>query len=149
MHPTILNEGSKRVSLRYGETSLVKTLDLQKPLKTHGARQIYCRVELEAGDQVSRGTVFLTAPRFMNLPRAAIFTEVEAISACEFEITVQSEGFHHQVDLGISGIPHKLDDNFFDLYPATPYRVRIRTETPTTAIQPRQALCPYSLTNTY
>lgn len=146
----ILEEGCKKVALRYGSVRLVKTLDFQKAMQRHEARNLYLRVELEAeGEAVSRDTVFLTAPRRMNLPRAPITRQVRAISEREVEITLVSDVFQYQAEWSLPGIAHQADDNFIDLYPGEPCRVRLQTEQPVTPEQIEKALQVRSLADTY
>jgi len=145
----VLEEGSKKVSLRYGASGRVKTLDFQKALKAHGARSIYLRIKLEAGGEVSRDTVFLTVPRLMNLPRKPITAQVKRVSDAEMEITLSSDVFQHHVEIALPGIAHHADDNYFDMEPGEAYRIRVRTEQPITREQIAKALQVRSLVDTY
>ncbi|MDD5349568.1 MAG: hypothetical protein PHQ12_05095 [Chthoniobacteraceae bacterium] len=145
----IVEEGVKKIALRYGDARRIKTLDLQKAMQTHGARSLYLRIQLEAGGEVSRDTLFLTAPRFINLPRAPIAAKVEPVSGCEFEVTLTSDVFQHQAEITLPGIAHHAGDNFLDLYPGEACRVRLRTESPATKAQIEKALRVRSLADTY
>ena len=52
---------------------------------------------------ISEDTVFLTAPRFMELPRTPITTTVERATQREFQLGFQSRGFHHAVQVDLPG----------------------------------------------
>lgn len=145
----ILEEGTKKVSLRYGDAKRVKTLDLKKAIAVHGVRSLFLRIELEAGGAVSRDTVFLTAPRQMNLPRSPIAAKVKPVSGCEFEITLSSPVFQHRVEISLPGIAHHAQESYFDLYPGEPVCVRIQTKEPVTKQQVEEALRTFSLVDSY
>ncbi len=146
----ILEQGSKKTSLRYGESRLVKTLDFQKAMKTHGARHLYLRIRLESEcGEISQDTIFLTAPRLINLPRGPITSQIKAISEREFEITFASKVLQYQAEFSIPRIAHQTDDNFFDLYPDEPYSVRLHTTESVTKTQIGKALQVHSLVDTY
>jgi beta-mannosidase len=125
----LLEAGEKSVFLGYGQSHRQKTLDLSRKLKTHGARNIILRIRLETErEAVSEDTVFLTAPRFIAFPRVPISITVERTTQREFQLGFHSRGFHHAVQIDLPGIAHKLEDNFFDLYPGEMRKVRARTE---------------------
>ena len=146
----VLETGEKRVALRPDEAKRQKTLDFTNAMKTHGARNIYLRIGLQTDDgQFSGGTVFLTAPRFMELPKDPISLEVAAVSGDTFDLTFTSPAFHHQVQFEIEGRPHKTLDNFFELYPNEPHTVRVVTRKPTTAAKLKRAVTLRSLSGSY
>lgn len=146
----ILEAGEKRVSLRFGEARRQKSLDFTKAIETHGARHIYLRISLETDDgQSSRDTVFLTSPKFIELPRDPITVKVAAVSETEFDFTFQSKGFHHQVQFELEGVPHRAGENFFELYPKEPYTLRVTTAKPTTAAKLQKLVITRSLSSSY
>lgn len=145
-----LEEGKKSVTLRYGEARRQKTLDFDRALKNHGARHIFLRIRLETRDgHRSEDTVFFTAPRFLDLPRARITTSVQRVSEREFDLGFQSQVFQHRVQVDLPGLPHRASDNFFDLYPGETHSVRIRTLAPATKQSIRRALTSRSLVDSY
>jgi beta-mannosidase len=146
----LLEAGEKGVFLGYGQSHRQKTLDLSKNMKTHGARSIYLRIRLETDDgAISEDAVFLTAPRFMELPRTPITTTVERTTQREFQLGFQSRGFHHAVRVDLPGIAHKFGDNFFDLYPGEMRKVRLCTEKAAMLAEIKRALSIRSLADTY
>ena len=125
----LLEAGEKSVFLGYGQSHRQKTLDLSRQLKTHGARNIILRIESKPKvDAVSEDTVFLTAPRFIDFPRVPISITVERASQREFQVGFQSRAFQHAVHVDLPGMPHKFEDDFFDLYPGEMRKVRLVTE---------------------
>ncbi len=122
-----LVEGEKKVTLAYGQSIKQKTLDLGKALATHGLRNVYLRIRLVAASgAISQDTIFLTAPRFLELPKTPITADIKKVADGEYEITCQSANFHHQVEITLPGTPHHVDGNFFDLYPGESWTVRLR-----------------------
>src|SRR5690606_5204716 len=83
----VLLSGEMPVRMNYGEAIKRRTLDLAKVIKQHGVRRIYLRIQLlaETGES-SDDTVFLTAPRFMDLPRATARTRIRRIHKSEFAL---------------------------------------------------------------
>ena len=127
----VLERGAKKVALRYGEARRQKTLDLGKAIQTHRARNIFLRVRLETKNGGrSQDTVFLTAPRFINLPSAPILHRVKRRGDREFELTFHSKSFHHQVQFELEGLLHRAEDNFFELYPDEAQIIRLTTKQP-------------------
>jgi beta-mannosidase len=146
----ILEAGKKEISLRSGESRRQKTLDLKSALQSHGARNVYLRIRLKTkGGDVSEDTVFLTAPRFMDLPRTRITTEVKGLGDQEFELRFSSKDFQHGVQFDLPGIPHKPADNFFDLYPGETRVVRLRTAKVSNGEKIKKALTTRSLADSY
>jgi beta-mannosidase len=147
----ILMSGSQAVRLTYGAGVRRRTLDLGDLIKHHGVRNIYLRIQLETerGD-VSEDAVFLTAPRFIEFPRARAKHDLRKISESEFEVRLSSRKFLHQVQIHLNGIPHHAEDNYLDLHPGDPPRtVLIRTRVPCSLEQVRKALEIMSLVDTY
>ena len=145
----VVRRGSEKVALRCGDAKRVKTLDLRAEITRHGADALYLRIALEAGGAVSRDTVLLTAPRRIEWPRAPIATEVTALSESAYEIRFSSTVFQYQVEFSLPGIPHRADDNDFDLEAGEVRAVRIRTKAPATREAILKALAVRSLADTY
>jgi beta-mannosidase len=116
----VLQRGSKPVTLRYGESRL------QKRLALTGRRDAYLRIHLtSAGKLLSENTVFLAAPRFMDLPRAPIQTTMKRVGSGEYELRFQSKAFQHRVEFHFVKTKYRAADNFFDLYPGEIHVVRV------------------------
>jgi len=146
----LLDEGEKDVVLRPGTSRKQETLDLKAAIEEFGVRNIYLRISLQCAEQaVSENTVFLTAPRFLELPRKPIDFTVKEVSEVEFLVAFKSAGFHHQVQIDLPGIPHHLEDNFFDLYPREKRVIRVRTERPVRMGGLEKALKTLSLSQSY
>jgi beta-mannosidase len=146
----LLEAGEKSVFLGYGQSHRQKTLDLSGNMKTYGARNIYLRIRLETDDgSVSEDTVFLTAPRFMELPRTPIATTVKRTAQNEFQLAFQSRGFHHAVQVDLPGIAHRVGDNFFDLYPGEMRKVQLSTKKAAMLAEIKRALSIRSLADIY
>ena len=122
----------------------------------HGAGNLYLHVLLTIGGRtVSEDTVFLTAPRFLHLPKAPIETTVTAGEAeGVFDVEFRSMTFQHRVKFELGRLAYRASDNFFDLHPHWPHRVRVRLKpaadgTPPTAAQLRAKLTTLSLAESY
>lgn len=146
----ILETGDMKVSLRYGQAKRQKTLDLKTAIQTHGLRNLFLqlRLQMETGE-LSEDTIFLTAPRFIDLPRARIAMAAKRISEQEFELQLTSPVFQHQVEVNFPGIDHHCADNFFDLFPGESYQIRVRTKAPTTSAALKAAFATRSLATSY
>jgi beta-mannosidase len=81
----------------------------------------------------------------MDLPRTAIASAVRQISGREFEIEFRAKAFQHQVQFNLDKIPHRADDNFFDLHPDEPRKVRVQTASPAKAADLKRKLTVFSL----
>lgn len=124
MDDTIIDQGQLNVVLRYGESIKQQSIDFSDAIEQYGRRNLYLRVWLDIDSEtVSQQTVFLTAPRFLNLRRAPIHYEVNAQADGFFELVFSSPTFHHRVAFDLEGIAYRASDNFFDLYLNIPYRV--------------------------
>jgi len=124
----VLRSGKKKVALRYGEAVKQLSLDFAPQLKKFGARSLYLAVELVlAGKTVSRQTVFLTAPRYLDLQPGKIETKLRKIGPGQFELTASSKVYHHAFSFHFRQTAYRADDNFFDLFPSRPRKVIIRT----------------------
>jgi beta-mannosidase len=136
-----LRKGQKRVALRYGEAVKQLSLDFAEEIEKFGIRSIYFRVELLIKNIVaSRQTVFLTAPRFLDLKPSPIKTMIKKIKAGCFSVTFQSKIFQHAVQFHFGSIDYRADDNFFDLDPGETRTVKVNVPSSVTASQLKKAL---------
>jgi beta-mannosidase len=136
--------------LRPGESVKQKTLDLAAPMARHGRDNLYLRVALEIGGRrVSEDTVFLTAPRFLALPRARTAAAVRLLSPTQAALTFVSPAFQHRFAFDLPGIAHRGSDNYFELYPREEKTVTVSFTRPQTAARLRRRLTWRSLVDTY
>ena len=125
-----LEHGGRAVTLRYNESVLQERLDFAAAMTAHGAANLYLHVLLTVdGKTASQDTVFLTAPRFVNLPRGPLTTTVHEVAgegAGVFDIEFRSPVLQHRVKFELGGLACRASDNFFDLHPHVPHTVRVR-----------------------
>jgi beta-mannosidase len=146
----LLLAGKQRVALRYGESRRQRTLDLSRLLTRHGRERVYLRVALVVdGTTVSEDTVFLTAPRFVALPKAATRVAVRVLTPTCALLTFRSPVFQHRFAFDLPGHAHRASDNYFELYPGEAKEVRVEFERPVTKIRIQQRLRHLSLVDTY
>jgi beta-mannosidase len=98
---------------------------------------------------VSEETVFLTAPRFVNLPKAKTKTTVRVDSPGEATFTFRSSAFQHRFAFDFRGMNVWSSDNFFELYPDEAKQVIVRFTGRKTAAQLKNLLTYQSLVDTY
>lgn len=145
-----LTGGSKRVTLRYGESIRQRTLDLARPIARHGRDRLVLRIALDAaGARVSEESVFLSPPRFVELPRARTRVRVTMTAPKTALLTFTSDAIQHRFAFALPGIPHRAGDNYFELYPGEPKTVRVEFDRPQTAARLRRLLRHRSLADTY
>ncbi len=145
-----LHSGSKAVALRYGESMSQESLDFQSAMREFGAKSLYFCAWLEIdGEVVSRQTAFLTARRFLDLPRAAIETQIEARGANEFALTFTSPVFQTQVRFHLENTKYRASDNFFDLYPDASHVVTVKLEADLSVDEMARRLTSMSLVDSY
>ncbi len=146
----VVESGSKTVTLRYGEARRQATLDFQNAIQRYKAQNIFLRLRLTSkAGHLSQDTVFLTAPRLVELPRGPISHKVKKIGEREFEIAFRSKCFHHQVQFELEGLLQSAGDNFFELYPNETQSVRITTRQAASAKEIARRLEVRSLATTY
>ena len=146
----VLLSGTTRVWLRYGESILQRTLDLERAIEKHGRDNIYLRLALAvAKGEVSQQSVFLSPPRFLALPKAAINTVISQVSPVQFAITFRSKAFQHAVNFEFPGLDHQASDNFFDLYPNRSKLVLLDFEKPVSCKEVEQRFRHRSLADSY
>ena len=145
-----LARGRKSVVLRYGESQHQHTVDCTKLLTKHTRDSVYLRIRLEVqGESVSEETVFLTAPRFLNLPTARTTAIVRLVSPGCATITFRSNAFQHRFAFDLRGLKLWSSDNFFELYPDENKTVVVKFPGRKTASQLKKLLTHQSLVDTY
>jgi beta-mannosidase len=142
--------GRKAVALRYGESVKQQTLDLAKPMAQHGRDSIYLRIALDVkGACVSEDTVFLTPPRFLELPKAKTNVAIRLTSATSASLTFTSTGFQHRFAFDFAGLGYRATDNYFELYPREKKTVGVTFTKPVTLARLKKTLAHLSLVDTY
>jgi beta-mannosidase len=142
--------GKKTVYLRPGESVLQRTLDLGKLIASHGRDHVYLRIALDLDDAcVSEETVFLTPPRFLELPRAKIKTTLRQLSPTRLLLTLESRVFQHRVAIDLADHAHTTSDNYLELYPGEKKQIVIDCARPLAAAKARDILRVHSLADTY
>lgn len=147
----ILVEGSKPTSLTPGKAMRHKELNLAEWIANHDLNDLIIRTHLtcEHHDD-SVNTTFLTAPKRLNFNPPKIKCKVRKVKSGLFDIELTTDKIAYQVYLNLDGaIPHRLSDNFFDLYPGEFKTVTLRPLEPQKAKDIRDALCVYSYRNSY
>ncbi|HEY9155881.1 MAG TPA: glycoside hydrolase family 2 protein, partial [Opitutaceae bacterium] len=145
-----LQGGRKKVALNYGESVRQQTLDFDALFAKHHRDNLYLRIALDVdGECVSEETVFLTLPRFVHLPKAPIQVSVKAVGAKELELTFKSRQLQHRVMFNIAGAAFTASDNYFDLYPNEPKRVRVQLARLQSRASLRKKISTLSLADTY
>lgn len=146
----IVLRGRKRVALRPGESVLQQTLDLAAPMAKHGRDDLFLRIALEIDHRrVSEETVFLSPPRFLDLPKARTTVAVKLASPTRAKLTFTSSAFQHRFAFDLAGLACRASDNFFDLYPREPKSVELELARPVTAARLKKLLIWQSLVDTY
>jgi beta-mannosidase len=136
-----ITRGAKRVRLRPGSSVRQQTLRLRSWLARHGRENVYLRLRLEAaGHCVSEDTVFLTAPRFVALPRPVTRVGVRLKTPREAVLRFTSPGFQHRFAFELPGLAHTASDNFLELYPGESREVTLAFPRPVTVARLRAAL---------
>jgi len=145
-----LLSGKKQVALRYGESVRQKTLKLEKSIQEYGRDHVYLRIALDVeGELASQQTVFLTPPRFIELPEGGAQVSIDLLSKTEAKLSVCSKVFQHAFTYDFEGLDFIGDDNGFDLYPDELRTVTIRFKQQVTLAKLKAALCDRSLVDSY
>lgn len=147
----IVLSGKKAVALRHGESVNQKTLDLAKPMAAHGRDNLYLRIALDVdGALASEQTVFLSPPRFLDLPRAKkTAVTLKLLSPTKALLSVRSPVFQHAFAFEFGDLFFTATDNGFDLYPNEKKEVVVTFAEPTTKAKLAAALTHRSLADTY
>jgi beta-mannosidase len=142
--------GRKTVSLQPMRSVRQKTLDLSGPLEKFGRENLYLRIALDTGGKrVSEETVFLTIPRFMDLPAARTGVRIAMKAPGRAEVSFTSPVFQHRFAFDFEGHAFSASDNFFDLYPDERRRVEVEFAGPVTLAGLRRSISHRSLVDSY
>ena len=147
----IVLTGKKKVVLRHGESVKQQTLDLAKPLAAHTRDRVYLRMALDIdGATVSEETVFLTPPRFIDLPRPKkTATTIKLLTPTKALIAFTSPVFQHRFVFDLPGVAHTTSDNYFELYPREKKEVVVEFAKPIATAAIAKKLRFHSLVDTY
>lgn len=145
-----LDEGSIKVELRHGHSTVHKVLDLSGFLKSHGARNLFLSVDLVTDrGHLSTDCVFLTEPRFIEFEETPITKAISRIGESEFEVSFLSQSLHHQVHWGLQQMAHQKSDSFFDLLPGREKKVIVSVDQEIGVADLKERLWARSLVHTY
>lgn len=123
----ILEQGSKEVEIPARHSQKVSALDLSKPCKELGAKNILTWLKLEVGGStVSENLVFLAPPKELELPNPEIQCEVTP-SAEGFVVTLTAKNPALWVWLSMGEEDARYSDNFVHLFPGSPKRIIVTT----------------------
>jgi len=147
----VILSGQMKVTLHPNQSRLQKTLDLRKEIHRQGREDLVLRTELKlADDPVSTNTTFFTAPKRIEFRRAKIDVSIRRIDDCEFDLSLSSREFCHQVYVNLaSGRRHRISDNYFDLYPGHGHRLRLSLTRKTDQQSVEKALRVVSYVDSY
>ncbi len=127
----VLSSGSKNLRLSAGQSVRQKSLDLSSAMKKHGRSNIYLRVALAVGaETVSEDAVFLTLPRFVNLPKSNTQLRIRELDTNEFQLQFTSSNFQHYFCYDLPGSEFSGTDNYFEMFPGETKTVVVRTIRP-------------------
>jgi beta-mannosidase len=116
----------------------------------HGRDNLHLRIALLIGGRrVSEETVFLSPPRFLNLLKARTRVQIAAASPTEFDLTFRTTAFQHRFAFELPGLSHRSSDNYFELYPDEPKRVRVTCAEASTVAEIRRKLKYQSLVDSH
>lgn len=145
-----LDRGSKPVVLASGVGVKQHILKLTKILAQHSRDEVYVRLQLSVGRrEVSSQSVWLTALRFVELPKAKAQLVIKMRDNRTADLTITSTAYQHRFALELPHAGDRLDDNYIDLYPNEPRSLTLRCAKSTTAAQLKRVLTWRSLADTY
>ncbi|WP_309398595.1 beta-mannosidase [Cerasicoccus maritimus] len=147
----LLLEETKAVKLTYGKSIRRKKLDLTPLVEAHGREDLILRTRLTAeGYEDNVNTTCLTGPKRLEFNAPKIKAKVTKVAGGEFDITLSSDQIAYQVYLNlVDAIPHRLSDNFFDLFPGESKTVRLRPLQLMNVAEARKALTIYTYRDSY
>jgi beta-mannosidase len=146
----IVLSGSKKVRLRHNESTRQTTLDLTKQLAKYTRDKLYLRIALDVNELLaSEQTVFLTPPRFIDLPKAKTRVTSKRIAENKYAFTFTSNAFQHGFAFEFGDLGFVATDNYFDLYPGEAKTVEVSLNKPSDAASLKALLQYRSLVNTY
>jgi beta-mannosidase len=142
--------GRKTVRLRPGESIRQRTLDLAQPLEKYGRDNLHLRIALDIGGRcVSEDTVFLTAPRFLQLLKPKTRVDFQLTSPKRAQVAFRSTAFQHRFAFDLPGVAYTSSDNFFELYPGESRTIDLEFAQPQTQKKLQQLVTFHSLVDTY
>ncbi|HEY1848763.1 MAG TPA: glycoside hydrolase family 2 protein [Opitutaceae bacterium] len=142
--------GSKRVRLKPMRSVREKTLDLSEALARFGRESLYLRIALDmGGKRVSEETVFLTVPRFLDLPSGRTSASIRMKKPGRAEISFTSPVFQHRFAFDFEGHAFSADDNYFELYPGETKHVEVEFVGRVTLAELKRSLTHRSLVDSY
>jgi beta-mannosidase len=128
----------------------LRWLDVAAAMAKHGRDHLYLRLELLVGKAcVSEEVVFLTAPRFVDLPKARTAVTLKRLTPTTVRLTFKSPVFQYRFAFELPGVPHHASDNFFALFPGEARSVEVTFSRPIPAAKLRGALTFRSLADTF
>ena len=146
----IVVTGRKQVRLRYGESVRQKKLDLGSSLARYSRDSLVLRIALEVGGAtVSEDSVFLSPPRFLDLPKGRTLIGVRLRTPTTATLTFTSRVFQHRFAFEVEGVAFQASDNYFELYPGEKKTVTIELAHPVTSAHLRRRITHRSLADTY
>jgi beta-mannosidase len=146
----VILAGAKKVALRPMRSVRQVTLDLARPLAQFGRENLYVRIALEVdGARVSEDTVFLTLPRFMELPAPRTKVSFKMGSQGNAVVGFTSPVFQHRFEFGFAGHAFTCSDNYFDLYPGERRLIRVHFAERAAQADLARSLTHRSLADTY
>jgi len=138
------------VRLSYGVSRLQLELNFTREIARHGRDSVYLRLALKIADQpVSEDTVFFTAPRFMNFPRALISTRITLMTQYSAVIRFRSSTFQYRLWFDFGPLAFFANDNCFDLHPGRERIVLVRFKKQIALAQLIRKLKYVTITDTY
>ncbi len=122
-----LESASRARRLRPGGSVRQKSLKLIKLIAEYGKQDLVLRTRLRVeGAPDSENTTFLTAPKNVEFAHPHITTKVKRGTGGGFEIELSSDVFAYQIYINLADtIPHRVSDNFFDLFPGETKRITL------------------------
>ena len=148
---TELRVNGRKVVLEPNKTNRLGVLKLGDLLKHLGPRDVLVWLTLlrEDGSVESSNLVTFCRPKHIDLPDPRIRAEIRPWDDNSYAVTITSRHPALWTWLEIEGVDAKFDDNFFNIEPGRPVRVRVTPVTRMKAEEFRQALRIRSLRDTY
>ena len=145
-----LRSWRKRINLQPGTSRRQVQINFARDIARHGRDALYLRVALDIGRRcVSEDTVFFTAPRFVDFPRAPISSQIRMLTPRAATIRFHSRVFQHRMWFDFAETEFSASDNCFDLYPGRERVVTVNFARPFTPAHLARKLKILSITDTY
>ena len=124
----LLREGGRRLLLELNASRYIETTDVKEEIETFGLRNlILCGTLCLNETIVSYNSALLTAPRFLSLRKDPIDFSAVSIDDDTHLLKIESDVYHHGVEVFHPDIELKCSDNFFDLMPREPKVIKINS----------------------